>query len=511
MKIAVSLLACLFASVAFAAPPPAPAIDVHASNIKQLEFNWTPVTQVNRYELWFKANDGAAWVKYAETPAQRPRFRIGVSVHLLDWRQARYYVKACNPSGCSSSNQVGVDGEALAAMGFVKPSTAGERKFFGIALGLSADGNTMAVLASDTAGAIDGVATVYVYRKSSSGWAREARLHPSVLQRGTTGNFYGDNLAISGDGNVIALGLWNENVNGVEMSGAVYLFRRSGSSWRQSQRLIGANVIDDQYGFMVELDDAGRTLVVSHQYPSGTYEPGALEVFTDPLDSSDDFEHQATVRANGSGGSQGWCEGIALSGDGNTLLRTCQLGNNYTQVLLAPQWIQSAVVTGGTADGVDINYDGTLMLVQDGMGAKAWRRESTGWVDDGTLPNTAAIPYFARRHLALSRDGKIAALGNFQDYTIGRGPLYPPYVSYSDPNRLSGAVMVYERKASGWVVRRLVKPDSVTEGNAGHAVALGDNGKTLAVGAPTDWSSARGFDGDRDDSSSVFRGAVWLY
>ena len=111
-----------FASVAVAAPPDAPTITVAASNIKQLQFDITPVTRINWYELWFKANSGAPWVYYAQTPAQRPRFRINTSVHLLDWRQARFFVKACNPGSCSQSNEVGVDGEQLDAIGYFKPS-----------------------------------------------------------------------------------------------------------------------------------------------------------------------------------------------------------------------------------------------------------------------------------------------------------------------------------------------------------------------------------------------------
>src|SRR5215510_6815562 len=92
-------LCLLVASLAHAAPPAAPVITASASNIKELQFDWESVPQSNYYELWFKADAGAPWVKYAQTPAQRPRFRIGVSVHLLDWRVARYRVKACNPSG----------------------------------------------------------------------------------------------------------------------------------------------------------------------------------------------------------------------------------------------------------------------------------------------------------------------------------------------------------------------------------------------------------------------------
>src|SRR4051794_17345339 len=95
------LLTC--ASAALATPPPAPVISVGVTDVRQLEFNWTPVARVGWYELWFRSAPGAQWVKYTETRPQHALFRIGVSVHLLDWPAARYQVKACNPSGCTAS------------------------------------------------------------------------------------------------------------------------------------------------------------------------------------------------------------------------------------------------------------------------------------------------------------------------------------------------------------------------------------------------------------------------
>jgi hypothetical protein len=42
-------------------------------------------------------------------------------------------------------------------------------------------------------------------------------------------------------------------------------------------------------------------------------------------------------------------------------------------------------------------------------------------------------------------------------------------------------------------------------------VALDNNGRAPAVGAPYDASKATGIDGDREDASVPDRGAVWLY
>src|SRR3954471_14728691 len=102
--------AATFASVALAAAPAAPTFTVAATDIKQLQFDITPVTGVSWYELWFKPAANGTWVKYTQTAAQHPRIRINVSAHLLDWRQARYLIKACNTSGCGTSADRGVDG-----------------------------------------------------------------------------------------------------------------------------------------------------------------------------------------------------------------------------------------------------------------------------------------------------------------------------------------------------------------------------------------------------------------
>src|SRR5688572_11280231 len=150
MKTLGLVLACALCPVAFAAPPGAPHISVQATDIRQLEFDIEPPAGVARYELWFRANDGAQWVKYQERAAQlAPRFRIGVPVHLLDWRQARYYVKACNPSGCTPSNVVGVNDEKLVAIGYIKPNAATGHHLFGAHVALSADGKTLAVLTGE--------------------------------------------------------------------------------------------------------------------------------------------------------------------------------------------------------------------------------------------------------------------------------------------------------------------------------------------------------------------------
>ena len=502
MKSAAFVLACALSTIALAVPP-APVVTVHASGIKKLTFEWAPVAGASRYDLWFKANDNASWIRYLRAPAPRSSFTTGVAVHLLHWPQARFQLKACDTSGCSTSNTVRVNSEKTVAMGFFKPDTPTGAMFYGGNLALSADGTTMAVVAGELINGNANTAVVYVYRRTASSWRRENRLVPNSAQGDTSSPFVGDQIALSGDGNLLVLGSWAENRTGpnpAEDAGAVYLFRRAGSVWRFAQKLVSQDGPSDNFGYVVKVDDAGQTLAISHWREGEEIVRGSFEIFRDdPDDGIDRFVHSTSVPVPRHGVNPDECEGAALSGDGNTLLRAC-----YSPTT-GPQYVQALETTGFTetgrfpitrTSGVDVSYDGTQAVVNNLGVARAYRLTASGWVDDGALSTADRADESGRRFIAISRDGKFAAVGSISDILAGLGPIFEPYQTAEFP---SGGVFVHERKSSGWVLRRIVKPGSTIDGLAGFTVALGANGNVLAVGAPFDYSAGTG------------SGAVWLY
>jgi hypothetical protein len=503
-----------FAPVALAALPPAPTISVAATDIKQLQFDISPVIRANWYELWFKANSGAPWVLYARAGVQNQRIRINTSVHLLDWRQARYFVKACNPGGCSQSNEVGVDGEQLAAMGYFKPATSGSNQYMGFNLAVSADGKTLVALAGERIDGVWGKAAIHVFRKTSptSAWRLDARLFPTPNHEGGGYSVAGEPVAISSDGNTIAFANWVEN----NTTGAAYLFRRGSDGWHQTQRIVGGTA-NDQFGVYVKLDPAGKTLVIGHNRSGGVKRDGTLEVYQDPDDGSDQFVHATTVPTPVFDNPEwGYCRGVALSAVGH-IVRSCYSGDNlifYAQVLTANagaplQYAETARLALGQDGAVALDSLGERLVIQDYTqsdgGVTIYRRDASGWVKDRGLAPFGG----ASSSVAISGDGKIVAIGLSEDKLVGRGPLFAPYVG-DGPE--SGSVAVYERRASGWALRRYVKADSTNALHSfGWTVALDQSGHVLAVGSPYDPSAAKGIDGDREDASVRDRGAVWLY
>ena len=70
---------------------------------------------------------------------------LTISVHLHDFVNALYFVQACNSIGCKGSTEVSAMNVMLGTIGYFKASNTDARDLFGVAVALSADGNTLSV------------------------------------------------------------------------------------------------------------------------------------------------------------------------------------------------------------------------------------------------------------------------------------------------------------------------------------------------------------------------------
>src|SRR5207244_3669820 len=112
------------------------------------------------------------------------------------------------------------------------------------------------------------------------------------------------------------------------------------------------------------------------------------------------------------------------------------------------------------------------------------------------------------RTLVMSRDGNTLAVAA-PDESNARG---------IDGNQAdnsaedSGAVYVFARSGGKWSQQAFVKSSNSDAGDQfGWSVTLSDDGNTMAVGAPTESSKARGVDGDQADNSAANAGATYVF
>ncbi|MCX7800604.1 MAG: FG-GAP repeat protein, partial [Fimbriimonadales bacterium] len=202
----------------------------------------------------------------------------------------------------------------LAQQAYIKASNTGAGDEFGTRVALSADGNTLAVgarLEDSNATGVNGnqsnnsasdSGAVYIFTRSGSTWSQQAYIKASNTE--AFDNF-GYSVALSADGNTLAVGAPGEDsnatgVNGNQLdnsasaSGAVYIFTRSGSTWSQQAYLKASNTeAGDGFGFSVALSGDGNTLAVGsrfedsnatgvngNQWDNSAINSGAVYIFT---------------------------------------------------------------------------------------------------------------------------------------------------------------------------------------------------------------------------------------
>ncbi len=199
----------------------------------------------------------------------------------------------------------------------ISPTDAADGDAFGGAVALSADGKTLAVgaLYADVSGNKD-QGSVTVYGRSGKTWAEEKVL---VGDNGNAEDWFGYSVALSSDGNTLAIGAVYADVNGNKDEGAVSVFARSGGAWALQKTLnISSGTAGDLFGYAVALSADGSTLAVGAISADiqANADQGSVSVFA--RTGSAWKEQQVITLDNGAAsGNFGWS--VSLSTDGNTL------------------------------------------------------------------------------------------------------------------------------------------------------------------------------------------------
>ena len=163
---------------------------------------------------------------------------------------------------------------------------------FGVAVTLSGDGNTLAVGMDGDSSNHTGIFTVppvantlalnsgavFVFTRAGGTWSAQAYLKASNTR---TPHRFGNNLAMSADGNTLAVPSYRDDsgasgFNGDQAdttaadAGAVLVFRRSASTWSQQAYLKAPNPgAGDRFGGRVALSGDGNTLAVGASTEDG--------------------------------------------------------------------------------------------------------------------------------------------------------------------------------------------------------------------------------------------------
>ncbi len=416
---------------------------------------------------------------------------------------------------------------------YLKSSAPDKDDFFGNALALSADGNTLAVGAtgeSSNATGINGdssdnslvrAGAVYVFARSGNTWSQQAYVKASNTDGGDQ---FGASVALSADGNTLAVGATGEDSNAIgingsegndiataESSGAVYVFARSGNTWSQQAYVKASNTfLRDSFGTSIALSSSGDSLAAG---APGEDSPGTG---INPLNQGDDaatagsgavylyarsgnvWSQQAYVKASNTGKNDKFGSAVAFSASGAQLAIGAPGEDSEATGVNDPDQGNS------TSSGDAFNAGAVYLLSWDGSNWSqlAYVKASNSGYND-LFGST----------LAFSADGNTLAVGAHGESGSGTG-LTAPDTTEGAIN--AGAVYVYGFDGSDWSFNKYVKASNTAADDYFSAsIALSADGDLMAVGADGEDSAGRGLtlsNGTvRSDNSATDSGVVYLY
>jgi len=269
--------------------------------------------------------------------------------------------QADNSAGSSGAAYVfSRAGTTWTQQAYVKASNTGATDNFGVTVALSADGSTLAVGAIYEASASAGIngnqadnslsfaGAAYVFSRAGTTWTQQAYVKAS---NPGGSDYFGIGIALSADGSTLAAAAYHESsaatgINGnqaddsANVSGAVYVYTRGGTTWTQQAYVKAFNTdAGDQFGSSVALSADGSTLAVGAfgedsaatgvggNSGNAAFDSGAAYVFTR---TGTTWTQQAYVKASNTEGVDFFGESIALSADGSALAVGATLEDSAT-------------------------------------------------------------------------------------------------------------------------------------------------------------------------------------
>ena len=353
---------------------------------------------------------------------------------------------------------------------------------------------------------------VYVFKRTGTTWVQEAYLKAA---NSGAGDYFGETVAISGDTIVVGAGGEDSNqttiTNGATASaddtstdsGAVYVFKRTGSTWAQEAYIKAANAdVDDYFGWPVAI--SGDTIAVASSYEDS---------------------NQTTIT-----------NGATASADNSSLYS----GAVYVYKRTGSTWAQEAYIKAANAEaddffGWDVAIaDDTLVIsasdeesgqntITNGTGTSAdnsvvdagavyiYKRTGSTWAQEAYLkaPNPDVDDYFG---YFVSISGDLVAVSSYDEDSNQVGITNGASASADNSWNKSGAVYVFKRTGVQWEQLAYVKSSNADpEDRFGKDVSI--SGESLVVGAYGESSNqtsiTNGAPGS-SDNSKIRSGAAYI-
>ncbi len=470
--------------------------------------------------------------------------------------------------------------DPVAHQAYLKASNTGAGYGFGYSVAVSGDTLVVGSPYEDSrASGIDGdqfnqtapnSGAAYVFVRNGGLWSQQAYLKASNAE---LGDQFGCAVDISG--NTIVVGALGEssNAKGVnknqannskDSSGAVYVFKRSGTDWSQQAYIKASNTGDyDYFGYSVAVD--ANTLVVGapieasnakgvnkNQSNDSAVYSGAAYVF---LRSGETWSQTAYLKASNTDEYDSFGLNVAVSGktvavssanessnavgiNGNKNNNSAEnAGAVYVFVKPGALWKQQAYIKASNTEAGDVFGTGLALhgdtLVVGATGEDSQASGVDGDQSDNSLSGAGAAYVFTRTGATWSQQSYLKASNPGQEDFFGNSAslledklvvtaIYENSKSTgvngnqeSNHTDDAGAAYLFSRQGLDWSQLAYLKASNTDVGSFPHGDRFGQSvsisGNIIVVGANGEDSNATGINGYGYDNSMLHSGAAYVF
>lgn len=320
----------------------------------------------------------------------------------------------------------------------ILPSDGGVWSKFGSSCSISDDEETVVFGAQWDAPNDNAAGAAYIYKWYGYDWG-ELKIIPSD---GEPFDQFGKSLALSGDGNTLVVGAWqDDDPNGDEdddpdatpETGSAYVYKKDGANWVETKLTASNWKKNAFFGMSVDVSDDGNRIVV---------------------------------------GSSGWSE-VAGAWDG--------LAYVYDWNSTSSEWDETIIEPIGTAyhddefgKSVCISGDGNRIVVGSpehlAQGAVyIYDYSGSAWTGEKLMASDYNVSGYFGFSVDISDDGSKIIVGAPDTYA---------YAGTETP----GKAYLFEKDGSSWTEKQFVGTGVLDAGLFGEAVAMSGDGNTFVVG-----------------------------
>jgi len=473
---------------------------------------------------------------------------------------------------------------------YLKSSNSETGDQFGYTVSISEDGTRLAVTAASEDSNATGIGgnqgnnaasasgAVYIFKRDGLVWSQEAYIKASNSEANDS---FGTAICLSDDGTRLAVTAYgedsnatgingNQTDNSANVSGAVYIFIRSGSTWTQEAYIKSSNSeAGDSFGNGINISmsaDGSRLAVGSYressnatgvngnQFNNSSSESGAAYVFSR---NGTTWTQEAYLKASNTGAGDHFGRVLDLSGDGTRLAvgatqersNTTGINGNqndnsasragavYVFFRSGTTWTQEVYIKGsntkvsnlfGTA--LSFDYDGSRLAASAALEDGPSSGINGSQTQAGSFDDYGAVYMFSRNGATWTQEAYIKASNPDLDDEFGATVSLSKYGSKlavgsrregsnatgingnqsNNSAAVSGATYVFNRCGNAWVQESYVKASNPETGDYSGVVSLSADGLYLAFGALGESSNATGINGNQSDNSATQSGAVYI-